>query len=436
MPPSTAPTFEQWAEAHDLAGADPATVQIDHGDGRQLEELRTHRDAWYEQFNTLAAVIERRGSARASDVRDLDRAEAQVRAFHAALEANTVHPPTPVATDDDSRGDLPRMSTTTTDPRVWARDDTPTGTAFRAWLRDGPPAEAELRAQGAGTGSAGGYLVPQGFRAKIAEALKMTGGVRAVADYVPTDSGEDLPFPTNNDTGNAGAILAENTQVTEQDLTVGQATLHAYMYTSKMVRVSIQLLQDNGFNLETWLATKLAQRIGRAQNPHLTTGTGSSQPQGIQPTATVGVTAAAVAAVTTDELIDLVHSVDPAYREDANGWVGWMMNDLTFAKIRKLKDSDGKYLVEPDVKAGLPNTLLGYPVKVNPDMPVMAASARSILFGNLTAGYVVRDVKQVELLRLVERYADYLQVGFLAYQRADGLIQDATAYKAIQNAAS
>jgi HK97 family phage major capsid protein len=324
------------------------------------------------------------------------------------------------------------------------------GQAFDAWVRGGgealTPEERtalrggfvdgrELRAQGVATGAAGGYLVPEGFRNTLIETMKFYSSVREVAEVINTSSGQTLPWPTNDDTANVGAILAENTQMTEQDMTIGQGELGAYMYTSKMVRVSFQLLQDSVFNLDAFLARKLGERIGRAQNAHFTTGTGSSQPLGIQTNATTGKTGASgqTTTVTYDDLVDLIHSVDPAYRAADSRF---MMNDATLGAARKLKDDQNRPLWEPSVQAGVPDRLLGYGLSVNNNMPVMAASAKSILFGDFRRAYVIRDVLGVQLLRLTERYADYLQVGFAAYARTDATLQDAGAVKAYANPAS
>lgn len=294
----------------------------------------------------------------------------------------------------------------------------------------------ELRAQGVATGAAGGYAVPAQFRARLQETMKFFGGVRSVAELIETDSGADLPWPTNDDTANKGAILAENTQVTEQDVTLGQKTIKAYMYTSKLVRVSLQLLNDSFFDLDGWLARRLAERIARIQNEHFTTGTGTSQPEGVQTNATIGKTGATGQTLTViyDDLIDLIYSIDPAYR--ASGRARFMMNDTTIGVVRKLKDGDSRPLWEPSLQVGAPDALLGYPITANNDMPVMAASAKSILFGDFFAGYVVRDVQDFALLRLAERYADFLQVGFLGFQRGDGAPQDTAAYKAYANSAT
>lgn len=323
--------------------------------------------------------------------------------------------------------------------RDGSRAGTPQGKTFTEFLR-GRIGDVEMRAQGVATGAAGGYLVPEGFRTKLVERMKRIGSVRRVAEVIHTDSGASLPFPTNDDTANIGAILAENVQVTEQDVTMGTITLGAYTYTSRLVRVSLQLLQDNAFDLDSWLARTLAARIARAQNIHFTTGTGTAQPQGIVTGATSGVTAASTTVITMDNLIDLLHSVDPAYRaeQDALGSspeAKWMMGDTALAAIRKLKDGQGQYLLQPSVQAGVPDQLLGYGIEINPDMPAPAAGTKPVLFGNFRAGYVVRDVASVEVLRLVERYADFLQHGFLGYMRSDAVVQDAHAYRALTMAA-
>jgi HK97 family phage major capsid protein len=297
-------------------------------------------------------------------------------------------------------------------------------------------ANQELRAAGVATGAAGGYFVPQGFRAKVVEAQKAVGSVRSVAETITTETGNTLPWPTADDTGNVGAILAENTQVTEQDFTIGQAQLGAFMYTSKLVRVSLQLLQDSAFSIDTWLPRKLGERIGRIQNTHFTTGVGTTQPEGVQTNAAIGKTGTTGQTLTVvfDDLIDLVHSVDIAYR--TSGRARFMMHDLSVAVARKLKGSDGQYIWQPSVQVGEPDSILGYGVTINNDMPVMAANAKSILFGDFYAGYIIRDVLGFQLMRLEERYADYLQVGFLGFARADAKPQDLLAYKAYRNSAT
>jgi HK97 family phage major capsid protein len=293
--------------------------------------------------------------------------------------------------------------------------------------------QGDTRAAGVGTGSAGGYLVPQGFRADIIERQKQYGAVQAVATVLDTQTGNPLPWPTNDDTGNVGALLAENTQASEQDVTIGTAQLGAYKYTSKIVRVSLEFLQDvDWMDAEAFLQRKFSERLGRIHNQHFTTGTGSSQPQGIVTGATSGVTAASTTAITSDELLDLIHSVDPAYRTSR---AKFMLSDTALKGVRKLKASGtGEYLFQPSAQAGTPSTLFGSEYIVNQDMAVPATGVKSVLYGDFEAGYVIRLVKAFELIRMNERYADYGQVGFVAFDRADGLVQDSYAYRALTQA--
>jgi HK97 family phage major capsid protein len=314
------------------------------------------------------------------------------------------------------------------------RGTTDISTEERTALRGGWVDGSELRAQGVATAAAGGYLVPPAFRAKLIEAMQFVAPMRQYAEVITTDTGANLPWPTADDSSNEGAILGENTQVTEQDAVFGQSDIGAHMYTSKLVRVSQQLLQDNAFGLESWLAGALGRRIGRVQNRHFTVGTGTGQPKGLVTAAPVGKEGAAgqVTSITYDDLVDLTESLDLAY---ANG-LGWMFSQSARKVIRKLKDGNNRPLWEPSVQAGTPDTLMGYGIAINNHVPAPAAGAKSVLFGDIKTAYLVRDVSGFQLLRLQERYAEYLQVGFLGFQRSDGTVQDAAAVRAYQHPAA
>lgn len=292
-------------------------------------------------------------------------------------------------------------------------------------------------AAGVGTGSAGGYVVPPAFRDAMVETMKWYGPMLTVAETITTDSGANLPWPTNDDTANVGAILAENTQISEQDVTLGTASIDAYMYTSKLVRVSYQLLQDRP-DFDTWLARKLGERVGRIWNQHFTTGTGVSQPDGIVTSATVGVTGtgsfATTGGISYDNIIDLEESLDPAY--GGGQGLQFMVHQTARKALRKLKDSQGRYLWEPSLQAGRPANLDGYEVILNNDMATLAASSKSVLFGNIREAYVIRMVKDIQTARLSERYADFLQVGFFGFARADGTMQNASAVRVFQTTAT
>jgi len=275
---------------------------------------------------------------------------------------------------------------------------------------------SESRAQSVGTGSAGGFVVSTGFQAELARALKDFGGVREVARVLPTSSGNDIEWPAVDDTGNTGALLAENTQDAEQDIALSQITLKAYKYTSKIVRVSLELLQDSEVGIDGLLSEMFAERLGRIHNAHFTTGDNASKPQGIVTAANVGKTAASATAIAADELFDLQHSLDPAWRKRG---ATWMMSDSTLKAVRLLKDTTNQYLFRPGLAAGVADTILGDPFVINQDVPAIATTAKSIAYGDFSQ-YVIRDVRDITLLRLEERYADFFQVGFVAFSRNDG----------------
>lgn len=298
---------------------------------------------------------------------------------------------------------------------------------------------AEVRAQSTGTDSAGGYTVPTEFSGEIDKAMAAWGPMwdANVVRELNTSNGRQIDWPTIDDTGKTGRIKAENASVDDDgtdDAAFGEKPLNAYVYDTGMVRVPLELLQDSAFDIPALMDDLFGERLGRLANSILTTGTGSSQPNGIVTAASVGDTAAAVAAVTSDELIDLVHSVDPAYR--ASPRCRWQFNDATLAAILKLKDGDGNYLWKMgDVRTGEPNMLLGHPYSVNQAMASMAASAKPILFGDHSR-YVVRKVMGFQVMTLRERYAENFQVGMVGFKRFDGELLNTAAVKVMQMAAS
>ena len=312
--------------------------------------------------------------------------------------------------------------------------------AFTAFLRGGlsnlsgeqrkiMESRFESRSLAEGTGSAGGFLVPQDFYRKLTEAYKWYGGMRqSGATILQTSDGATMPFPTDNDTSNVGAILAENAQATELDQSFGSVSLSAWTYTSKIVTVPLNLVQDSAFDLDSYLARKLGIRIGRITNTHFTVGTGASQPRGITIDATSGKVGLAgqTLSIIYDDLVDLEHAVDPAYRPQAR----FMLHDSSLKVIKKIKDTTGRPLWRSSLEGigvtvqNNPDTINGYPYVVNNDMAVMAANAKSVLFGDFS-NYMIRDVMGVQIMRLTERFADFFQVGYLAFARADGALIDA-----------
>ncbi|RVL37993.1 phage major capsid protein [Sinorhizobium meliloti] len=293
----------------------------------------------------------------------------------------------------------------------------------------------EERAQSIGTNTAGGYLVPVIFQEELVKSLKAWGPMMdpGVTRMLQTATGAALTFPTMNDTANVGALIAENAQVSLSEVAFGTKTIDAFKYTSGVVLVSDELLQDAVLDVEMIIRDAMAERIGRIANTHLTTGDGASKPNGII-TAATAVASSDDVTITFDDLIDLQHSVDPAYRSDPS--CRWMFNDGTLKALRKIKDLEGRYIWQPaDVKGGAPATILDHAYSVNQAMADIAASAKPVAFGAFNK-YLVRKVKEFAIKRLVERYADYGQVGFIGFTRFDGDLLDTAAVKVLQNAAA
>lgn len=309
-------------------------------------------------------------------------------------------------------------------------EDPEMAVAFDAFLRFGVEGlttehrqlihQAHQRAQAIGTDSAGGYLVPEGFSNELEVALKQFSGLRNVARVLPTATGNPLPWPTVNDTSNTGALLNENTQDAELDATFGVVNFGAFKYTSRIVRVPVELLQDSFFDLQDLLARLFGERLGRITSTHYITGTGSGQPRGLTVAATSGKTAAAQTAVTFQELQDLKHSVDPAYRFGAR----WLFNDTTLKAVKQLKDDENRPLWQPNIADEVPATLDGDRYQIDQAMPAMTAGLRPIAYGDMSK-YVIRDVMGFTMSVMRERYADFHQVGFVAIMRTDGNLVDA-----------
>jgi HK97 family phage major capsid protein len=310
--------------------------------------------------------------------------------------------------------------------------------AFVAYLRRGMAGlnqdqrdllEGVQRAQSSQDDQTGGYLVPTQLANRVIETAQTWNGVeRAGATVVTTENGVEIQFPTASAV-DEGEIIGENDEVTEDDEEFGLVAIRAYIFSSKMIRVPRSLLQDAGIDLDGYLSGRLGRRIGRRQGRAFTTGSGSSQPEGITVGATVGETAASATAVTYGELVDLKYSVDEAYRMNGR----WMFHDTTLAAILKLVDGDSRPLINWDPRVGEPDTILGDPFTTNNHMPTMATGNKSVTYGD-HSGYMIRRVRGVEILRLEERYAERHQIALLGFQRADGALLDTGAVKTLQQA--
>lgn len=317
-------------------------------------------------------------------------------------------------------------------------------TAVALYMRFGNNVTAEQalairNAMSTTTGSEGGYTVPTEIAAMVIDKLKAYGGMREVAEILSTATGNALNFPTSDGTAEVGEIVGENAAATGLDITFGTLPVNVFKYSSKKIALPIELIEDSAIDVIQFVVNRLATRIARAQNTHFTVGTGTTQPDGIIPKAGVGKTGTTGQTLTViyDDIVDLKHSVNRAYRANAK----FMLNDLSIAIVSKIKDSTGRPIWNPGDYEGIamatPDTLLGYPIVVNDDVAVMAASAKSIAFGDMSK-YIIRDVQNSTSIRRFDDSAFALngQVGFCGWTRSGGNLIEPAAVKVYVNSAT
>lgn len=288
----------------------------------------------------------------------------------------------------------------------------------------------EYRVQTGGTNSAGGFTVPTELATFVEQSMAATGPMYTsnLFTVINSTDGRTFSIPTVDDTAVTAVAHTEGTQPTDdggKDVTFGQKSVGAFAFDSEWVRWSAELNADSILNMESLLGSLLGERLGRIANSKLTTGSGSSDVEGIVTNSAAGKTAASATAITADEIIDLVHSVDPAYRQSTSSAI--MMNDSTLAAVRKLKDGDGNYLWSlGSYTQGVPQTVLGYPVVVNQAMASMTTGNKTMLFGDMSKFYV-RKVGAPALYVARERFAP--DFGILGFIRFDGVLANTAAIK-------
>ena len=297
--------------------------------------------------------------------------------------------------------------------------------------------KVEQRAQTT-TNAAGGYSIPEQMLERVVVSMLAFGPMYdpGVTLEMVTSGGNPMPFPTVNDTAVTAGAHTEGTTLTDdggKDVVFGTKQLDAYAFDTEWLRVSKELADDSFIAMEAFVGGLLGERLGRIANLQLTTGSGSSAPNGVITASALGVTAASATAVTYDEIIDLEHSVDPAYRNGPR--VAWMMNDATLKAVRKLKDGDGNYLWQMgNVQGGIPSTINGRPFYINQDIADMAIDARTMIFGDLSK-YFVRKVGQ-PLIGAIQDKDFWPGFGIAGYIRFDGELSDTAAVKHMVMAAS
>lgn len=314
-------------------------------------------------------------------------------------------------------------------------------------------------APGTATAGDGGYFVPQGLWQQLAVALKAYGGLSSQFRQLETPTGNPMPWPTIDPTAIVGTLLSENSQVSEVDFTIGQGMLSAWTVTSGVHLVSIQITEDSAFDIDSFIADRVGESIGRKQAQLAYSGTGSSQPLGINTAIAAGsvhssnsggyvalgtATAVKLFSGTTTELaanvlapqtlVAMISAVDPAYYHTQYGTARFYMNAAQAFNLRQVVDSNGRPILNfangftadgvtnPDYNSGSAvASLFGFEVQIDNSIGNLSASTvQGPLFGNLAHAMVQRTVGPgCRVMRLDQRYADYLQVGYVGFIRTE-----------------
>jgi HK97 family phage major capsid protein len=281
-----------------------------------------------------------------------------------------------------------------------------------------------------GVDADGGYLVPTEFERSIVKGLEEANVIRSLAKVISTNAERKIPIAASTSTA---TWVPESGDIPVSDMTFGQKTIDAYKLTDQ-IKVSVELLQDSMFDIESYVTEEFARALGVAEEEAFIAGTGTGQPTGIfrgTGGADIGVTASAQAAISFDDVVSLVHSLKSPYRKKAV----FLTHDATVAAMRKLKDANGQYLWQPSLQAGQPDKLFGYALYTSPYVPTLAAGALTVAFGDFT-NYWIADRQGRTLQRLNELYAGNGQVGFLITERVDGKVILSEGIKLLKQAAA
>lgn len=316
---------------------------------------------------------------------------------------------------------------------------------FDTWMRRGDKGLSAEQAtklfntMSTTTPAEGGYTVPAAVATSVIDSLKAYGGMRDVAEMLTTAQGNPLSYPSSDGTSEVGELLAENAQAGNLDVSFGTVGLNVFRYSSKIITVPIELLQDSTVDIEAFVRGRIINRIGRITNQHYTTGSGTGQPRGVVTAAGAGKVGQTGQTLTViyDDLVDLLESVDAAYQSTK---CKFMFAQSMRKVLRKLKDTAGRPIWTPGYEAGItagaPDLLLGQSVVINNDMPAPGVSAKSIIYGDLSQ-YKIRDALNLSLMRFDDSaFASKGQVGFLAFVRSGGNLADASAVKYYQHSAT
>lgn len=310
--------------------------------------------------------------------------------------------------------------------------------SIKAWdtfMRKGKEGmdEMELKALTVGTDATAGNLAPAEYVNELIKVITEISPVRSVARIRQT-SNKEIEVPSKTATFAAAWTAETGTRSETTGYTTSLNTIPTHELYA-LVDISSALLEDSVFDLEAEMNTEFAEQFAKAEGNAFIAGNGTNKPTGITNGTTVASTAAAaVAAIATDDLMDLVHDLKSEYARSAS----FMLNRSTLGAIRKLKDTAGQYIFQTGFsgQSGLPNTILGHPYVEAPDVADIGASAKSVIFGDFRRGYMIVDRVALSVLRDPYSQASSGNVRYIARRRVGGEVVLAEAMRVLAHPAS
>lgn len=397
--------FHELKQKRNTIATEMRAIHEKVGDGVMTEEQRGKWNEAKTEFDRLNEQIEREEEMRSLDQAFVDDKE------------------------PEQRTQLPGNPETEATERRAAAFDRFLRCGFGELTAEERQAVKELRAQGTSPDEKGGYTVPTQMLNKVVDRMKAYGGIAGISQILTTSNGQDITWSTSDGTAEEGELLGENTAASEQDVEFGTAILGAKKLSSKIIRVSNELLQDSGIDIESYLAARIAQRIGRGEAKYLVKGTGAGapvQPKGLD--ASVTGTVESAAALSWTDINALKHAIDPAYRNSPKFRLAF--NDSTLKSLTEMVDGNKRPLWLPEITGVAPATILGMQYAIDQAIDSAEAGKKFIFCGDFDR-FIIRRVTYMTLKRLVERYAEFDQTAFLAFHRFDCCLEDTSAIKAL-----
>lgn len=287
--------------------------------------------------------------------------------------------------------------------------------SFRKFMQTGQVETRDLTVSADGS-----IVIPQAYDPQVVEALKSYGELLNMVDVVRTDNGAPMKVVLDDDTGNTLSSVTVGTDASEVDPTLSSKLLQVDTFTSGVIRVDNGLLSDSGFDIESWIRDRFAQRFYRGASNLIYNGD-SGNVVSLASSYTAGITTTTVGALKYVDFATAIGTLDPAYQVNAQ----WAVNTATLGYIAGLTDSNGRPLFLPNygsVEQGIPGTILGRPVRLVTQLPNVATGNAAVLFGDFKKAYRFRIQNPgLSIQVLKERYAPSFETGFVGFARVGGI---------------